>query len=183
MKRNNLIILISIVSVLLMLIGGTYAWFTWSGSENSNIVLTIGDFAGFVKSSTAINVTNLAPVLDYKSTTATSDVLVSGTIDTATYNNGVKTTLTLNITSNTYAGSNSDLKYIVYNKNSGVIVGSGVLNSKTGPVELYTNTTASGTLNLDLRVYIYIDGTTSNNIGLMGKKLVGTLEAKAVSAS
>ena len=76
-------------------------WFTWRGSQNSNIVLTVGDFAGYVKSSTNISATNLAPVLDYKSTTAYSDIVISGTVNTNTYS-GAKTTIALNITSNTF---------------------------------------------------------------------------------
>ena len=87
--KKNMIIIVPIVAIVLLLIGGTYAWFTWSGSQNSNIVLTIGDFAGYVKSSTNISVTNLAPVLDYKSTTAYSDIVISGLGFIKTTNSGI----------------------------------------------------------------------------------------------
>ena len=180
--KKNMIIIVPIVAIVLLLIGGTYAWFTWSGSQNSNIVLTIGDFAGFVKSSTNINVSNLAPVLDYKSTTAYSNIVVSGTVDTNTYS-GVKTTMTLNITSNTFSSSYNDFKYAVYNKTSGTLVSNGVLNGKTGSITLYTTTSTSSSLNINYVVYIYIDGTNRNSTDYMGKKLAGTLTVTSVGIS
>lgn len=180
--KKNMIIIVPIVAIVLLLIGGTYAWFTWSGSQNSNIVLTIGDFAGYVKSSTNISVSNLAPVLDYKSTTAYSDIVISGTVDTNTYS-GAKTTITLNITSNTFGSSYNDFKYAVYNKTSGTLVSNGVLNGKTGSVELYSTTTTSSSLNINYTVYIYIDGTNSNSTDYMGKKLAGTLSVSSSGIS
>lgn len=180
--KKNMIIIVPIVAIVLLLIGGTYAWFTWSGSQNSNIVLTIGDFAGYVKSSTNISVSNLAPVLNYQSTTAYSDILVSGTVDTATYS-GVKTTITLNITSNTFSSSYNDFKYAVYNKTSSALVSNGILNGKTGSIELYNTTSTSSSLNINYVVYIYIDGTNSNSTDYMGKKLAGTLTITSVGIS
>lgn len=180
--KKNMILIIPLVAVILLLVGGTYAWFTWIGSQNSNIVLTIGDFAGYAKSSTNISVSNLAPVLNYQSTTAYSDILVSGTLDTNTYS-GAKTTITLNITSNGFTGSTNDFKYAVYNNTSKAMLSNGVLNGKTGTITLYTTTTTTSDISLDLRVYIYIDGTNSNSTDYMGKKLVGTLTTTSVGVS
>lgn len=180
--KKNMFLIIPIVAIILLLAGGTYAWFTWSGSENSNIVLTIGDFSGYVRSSTNIVVSDLAPVLDYKSTTAYSEILVSGTVDTSVYSR-VDTSIVLNITSNTFGSSYRDLKYIVYNETTDTIVSNGILNGQTGSITLYETTTTTSNLNINYVVYIYIDGTSSNSINYMGKKLIGTLSVSSMGVS
>ena len=55
------ILLISLVSS-----AGTYAWFTWKSSSNTNVTLSIGNLADVTfTSGPDINISNLAPVYNY----------------------------------------------------------------------------------------------------------------------
>ena len=64
-KKRNLIIGISL-SLIIMIIGTTYAYFTWQSSNNTLVDITVEDMADVVfKGGNDINITNIGPVLDY----------------------------------------------------------------------------------------------------------------------
>ena len=42
---ENKQIIILVLSILLIIIGATYAWFTWVSTDNTNLNLTIGEIA------------------------------------------------------------------------------------------------------------------------------------------
>ena len=64
-KKRNLIIGISL-SLIIMIIGTTYAYFTWQSSNNPLVDITVEDMAdvGF-KGGNDIDITDIGPVLDY----------------------------------------------------------------------------------------------------------------------
>ncbi|MGM9848775.1 MAG: hypothetical protein ACI312_03390 [Bacilli bacterium] len=64
-KKRNLIIGISL-SLIIMIIGTTYAYFTWQSSNNPLVDITVEDMADVVfKGGNDIDITDIGPVLDY----------------------------------------------------------------------------------------------------------------------
>ena len=64
-KKRNLIIGISL-SLIIMIIGTTYAYFTWQSSNNPLVNITVEDMADVVfKGGNDIDITDIGPVLDY----------------------------------------------------------------------------------------------------------------------
>ena len=64
-KKRNLIIGISL-SLIIMIIGTTYAYFTWQSSNNPLVDITVEDIADVVfKGGNDLKVTDIGPVLDY----------------------------------------------------------------------------------------------------------------------
>ena len=64
-KKRNLIIGISL-SLIIMIIGTTYAYFTWQSSNNPLVNITVEDMADVVfKVGNDIDITDIGPVLDY----------------------------------------------------------------------------------------------------------------------
>ena len=64
-KKRNLIIGISL-SLIIMIIGTTYAYFTWQSSNNPLVNITVEDIGDVIfKGGNDINITNIGPVLDY----------------------------------------------------------------------------------------------------------------------
>ena len=70
---ENKQIIMLVLSILLIIIGATYAWFTWVSKDNTNLNLTIGEIAEVVYTSgDTISATNIGPVLDINDGEATS---------------------------------------------------------------------------------------------------------------
>ena len=64
-KKRNLIIAISL-SLIIMIIGTTYAYFSWQSTNNPLVDITVEDIADvIIKGGNDINITNIGPVLDY----------------------------------------------------------------------------------------------------------------------
>ena len=64
-KKRNLIIGISL-SLIIMIIGTTYAYFTWQSTNNPIVNITIEDLGDVIfKGDKDIDITNIGPVLDY----------------------------------------------------------------------------------------------------------------------
>ena len=64
-KKRNLIIGISL-SLIIMIIGTTYAYFTWQSSNNPLVNIAVEDMADVVfKGGNDIDITDIGPVLDY----------------------------------------------------------------------------------------------------------------------
>ena len=64
-KKRNLIIGISL-SLIIMIIGTTYAYFTWQSSNNPLVDITVEDMADVIfKGGNDIDITDIGPVLDY----------------------------------------------------------------------------------------------------------------------
>ncbi len=65
-KNKRTIFLTLIFSFILILIGTTYAYFSWQSTNNPLVDITVEDIADvIIKGGNDINITNIGPVLDY----------------------------------------------------------------------------------------------------------------------
>jgi len=63
---NNKQLIMIIISILFVVIGTTFAWFTWKSTDNTNLVVNIGNIAEVVYTKgNDITASNIGPVLDY----------------------------------------------------------------------------------------------------------------------
>ena len=65
-KNKRTIFLTLIFSFILILIGTTYAYFSWQSTNNPLVNITVEDIGDVIfKGGNDINITNIGPVLDY----------------------------------------------------------------------------------------------------------------------
>ncbi len=175
MKKNNTIILGLILSIIAVASITTYAWFTWSSPNDTNLILTIGDLADvkFDKGND-INVENIGPVLNY---------LNDGEITTFSFRNKSEvelyTNISLNITNLPNELKEESFKYVLLsssdNNNFNEVASGNFKDKSTGLVPILENDLASlGTTYF--KFIIYIDGNMENPISMMGKSFSATLE-------
>ena len=175
MKKNNTIILGLILSIIAVASITTYAWFTWSSPDDTNLILTIGDLADVkFDEGNDINVANIGPVLNY---------LNDGEITTFSFRNKSEvelyTNISLNITNLPNELKEESFKYVLLsssdNNNFNEVANGNFKDKSNGPIPILENDLASvGTTYF--KFIIYIDGHMENPISMMGKSFSATLE-------
>ena len=180
-KKRHLIL----ISLILLLISGvalvTYARQVWQSTENTTFDTTIGDIAGvkFINGD-SINVNNLGPVLDYHDGANVEFAIFNRT--SGNINVSVNLTIT-NISTNL---KSSDFKWMLEKLNSSNVyetIASGDFSSfVVGNNSIISNNTI-GHGYAYYKLYIYIDGSVSNNSNLMSNSLVSTVVINAVEVS
>ena len=175
MKKNNTIILGLILSIIAVASITTYAWFTWSSPNDTNLILTIGELADVkFDEGNDINVENIGPVLNY---------LNDGEITTFSFRNKSEvelyTNISLNITNLPNELKEESFKYVLLsssdNNNFNEVVSGNFKDKSNGPIPILENDLASiGTTYF--KFIIYIDGNMENPISMMGKSFSATLE-------
>ena len=174
-ENNKIIIMLLIVSIIAVSIIGTYAWFTWSSPNNTELTLTIGDLADVTfNTGDDINVSNIGPVLNY---------LENGEITNFSIKNKSEsellTNINLNITNLPEELKEESFKYVLLSSTDNnvfteVISGSFV-DKSIGTLSLISEEpTPLGTTYY--RFIIYIDGNMENPTDMMGKSFSGKLE-------
>ena len=163
---------IGILIVLMSLVGlmGTYAWFTWKSSSNTNVTLSIGNLADVTfTSGPDINISNLAPVYNYTDGVSTTFVMKNNST-TNNLNYGIK----LDVTSISNELKNESFKYTLLKDNKVVQTGNlkNAVNGKT--LTLNTGLLAKGSTS-NYKLYFWIDGNMENNSNMMNKSLVGKI--------
>ena len=174
---ENKQIIILVLSILLIIIGATYAWFTWVSTDNTNLNLTIGEIAEIVYTNgDTISATNIGPVLDINDGEATSFSFkkrASGLLKTYIYI--TPTTLPDELKEESFKiallKSSDGASYTKVIETSTV--------DKTLDTEFLLGTDVSELSITYYKVVIYIDGNMENPNTMMGKSFVATIRVDA----
>ena len=180
-SRLFIIILIGILVSSTVFIG-TYAWFTWSSTNdtqgNTLLTMTIGQLADVTFEEGKDITGALNPVFYYSDGLSTTFTINNNdtTGTSASYN------IIFNITSidPVLINHSSNIKYVVLK--NGEIVGE---NSLTGAdnntsITLYTGDLDSGTTTH--AVYLYIDSNINNSREMIGKNITGNITVVEATA-
>ena len=174
---ENKQIIMLVLSILLIIIGATYAWFTWVSKDNTNLNLTIGEIAEVVYTSgDTISATNIGPVLDINDGEATSFSFkkrASGLLKTYIYI--TPTTLPDELKEESF-------KIALLKSSDGASYTKVIETSmvdKTLDTEFLLGTDFSELSITYYKVVIYIDGNMENPNTMMGKSFVATIRVDA----
>ena len=176
-KKKIFKVLGLIISIVLVITLGTYAWLTWSSTDNTELTMTIGELAE-IKFITGndITTTNLAPVLDYNDGKSTTFSIKSRTDTT------FESDVILNVTSIDSALQVDSFKYVILessDNNTFNIINEGTFkNISTGINVIHALPIEPRTLKY-YKFIIYIDGNMENDVNMMGKSISGTLSVEA----
>ena len=174
---ENKQIIMLVLSILLIIIGATYAWFTWVSKDNTNLNLTIGEIAEVVYTSgDTISATNIGPVLDINDGEATSFSFkkrVSGLLKTYIYI--TPTTLPDELKEESF-------KIALLKSSDGTsytkVIETSMID-KSLDTEFLLGTDVSELNITYYKVVIYIDGNMENPNTMMGKSFVATIRVDA----
>ena len=177
-KINEIIhskkIIVILIIVLIVLVGAasTYAWFTWSSTNNASLTMSIGELAD-VNFSTGNDITtnSLSPVFNY----------TDGEKTTFSINNKTDTEISykvlLNITSIADELKSSSLKYKLLSGTTVVAEGDFSNITSNSSTSIYNGTL--GNESASFTFYLYIDGNIENDLSMMGKSLSGNITVTA----
>ncbi len=173
---KNFIITLIILLMILIIATGTYAWFTWSSSDNTSFTMTIGKLADVTfNSGNDISTDKLAPVFNYtdgeKTTFSINNRDTSGT----NFNYSVK----LNITSIASELRVNSFKYVLLKGDTKVAEGNLVGTSDGSSVKIYNGSLGTGITNFTF--YLYIDSNMENDVNIIGKSFTGALTVEESS--
>ena len=177
-KINEIIhskkIIVILIIVLIVLVGAasTYAWFTWSSTNNTSLTMSIGELAD-VNFSTGndISTTSLAPVFNYTDGEKTAFNINNKTDTEISYK------VLLNITSIADELKSSSLKYKLLSGTTVVAEGDFSNITSNSSTSIYNGTLSNGSVNFTF--YLYIDGNIENDLSMMGKSLSGNIMIEA----
>ena len=168
-KRKIYGTIIGIMGFIALVIGVTYAWFTWNSTEPRVLSGTSGCFTIEYVNGTSIG-GNIIPSSNYtggKSTTATLSIATNCTTEGEA---------TINLTSNgstTVNLSGNAVKYAVYNGAS--LVSEGIITGGTQALATVDLTKIATTYT----IYVWIDGEIADN-SYIGKSYSGYIHVSAV---
>ena len=171
-KTFNVILILLLMSAVS--IAGTYAWFTWSSTDNTSLTIKIGKLADIMFSSGNDITTQLTPVFNYydgeKTTFSINNRDTSGT--------SVKYIVKLNITTIDPELRNKGVKYSLVK--NGELVTTGDLSTAYDnySINIYSDVAPSGITSYTF--YLYIDGNIENNSSMMNKTIVGNITVEAM---
>ena len=161
------VLLVIFASISLLV--GTYAWFTWSSTNNTKLVLSIGSMADVTFSSGNVINSGLTPVLNYNDGISTNFNInnrdKSGAI--ISYN------INLNITTIDSELISKDVKWTLVKNGNVVKEGNLFGTSNNSTVPLYSGALSTGTTSYEF--YLYIDGSVENDPNMMGKTITGNI--------
>lgn len=178
--NKNKKIILTIFLMLIIIISGTVAWLTWKSKESS-LVLTVGEVNGPSISLYPYQLNGtLSPVLNYESV---DYVQVEATNNRS---KEVKAKLVYNIKSIDSALISSDVKYTVTSSDSknGTYTeyATGDFSSAlVGGTQDVANISIPANSNKFYRVYLWIDGNSSNSANMQNKTLSLELRSEFVS--
>ena len=171
MSKRYIQIGILIVLISLVCLMGTYAWFTWKSSSNTNVTLSIGNLADVTfTGGPDINISNLAPVYNYTDGVSTTFVMKNNSTT-----NNLNYEIKLDVTSISNELKNESFKYTLLKDNKVVQTGNlkNAVNGKT--LILNTGLLAKGSTS-NYKLYFWIDGNIENSSSMMNKSLVGKID-------
>ena len=174
---ENKQIIMLVLSILLIIIGATYAWFTWVSKDNTNLNLTIGEIAEVVYTSgDTISATNIGPVLDINDGEATSFSFKKRASEP------LKTYIYITPTTLPDELKEESFKIALLKSSDGASYTKVIETSmvdKTLDTEFLLGTDVSELSITYYKVVIYIDGNMENPNTMMGKSFVATIRVDA----
>ena len=168
MEKEKKFMIIGVFILLISLVGaaGTYAWFTWSSANNTNLTMSIGASSDVIfKNGNDISTNKLAPVFNYTDGEKTTFTITNKSTTSFSYR------ISLNITSIDNELKNKSLKYKLVSNNT--IITEGDFSNIENTNKLYEGELSKG--NISYIFYLYIDGNEENDLNMINKSLVGTI--------
>ena len=170
MEKEKKFMIIGVLILLITLVGaaGTYAWFTWSSANNTNLTMSIGTSSDVIfKNGNDISTNKLAPVFNYTDGEKTSFTITNKSTTSFSYR------ISLNITSIANELKNKTLKYKLVSNNTIMAEGDFSNIESNSKNTLYEGELSKG--NISYIFYLYIDGNEENDLNMINKSLVGTI--------
>lgn len=175
---NNKQIILIVLSIVLVIIGTTFAWFTWSSTDNTSLALTIGDVAKVVYTGgNDISSSNMGPVLDINDGEETNFLFKKRVSDSLiTYIYVTPTTLPVALKEDSFKiallkSNTVDGTYTLVDEVS-------MTDKVVGTEFLLTTDSSSWDLTY-YKVVIYIDGHMENPNTMMGQSFAATIRVDA----
>ena len=173
---NKKQLFIIILSILLVIVGSTVAWFTWRSEDDTKLVLTVGDIAEIVyDKGNSISASNIGPFLDINDgeyTTFTFRKRIEASYDVGVY-----------ITPSTLpSGLKEDSFKIALMKSSdgnsySLVKEVSFKNKNVGTKYLVSGDTITDAVTY-YKVVIYIDGKMINPNSMMGQTFSGVISVE-----
>ena len=177
-KSRTFIITISLLFIALIIAGVTYAWFTWSSTDNTNITMQIGEYTVVTfTGGNAINVNNLAPVYNYIDGESTTFTLTNNNTDVT---KEFKYNVYLDVTSISNELKTTQFKYVLLDGSSNIIDQGNFSTASNGSTLNITENKSLPNGNSSYTFLLYIDGNETNNNNMMNKSLTGSLRVTVV---
>ena len=175
--KNIIFLSVVIVTVITIILLGTYALYTWASSENTELTTTIGNLATVhFDEGDNINVANIGPVFNYEQDgeITTFDVI---NLTSEELNLQVK----INVTTITDNLKESTFKYTLLSSTDNTTFTKVTTGNFLNASNNNSITVASG-ITLPRKIYfkliIYIDGNYENPISMQGGSLVGSISVE-----
>jgi len=182
-NKRNISILAIVISILIILVGGTCALIVWSSEQNTEITVRVGEnFGCGFEVGPPLVVTNMGPVFNYKDGEVTSFTIVNYTNSSAS----VRVSLDISTLSNSL--KSTGFKYAVEtstNNSTFTKVDEGNFSAATvnasNNLDLILSSSRSVSANgkLYYKIYFYIDASVQNSTDMQSGKLVAKLNANA----
>ena len=185
MNKNKIYMYIGLFILLVSTVGsiGTYAYFTWSSTNNTSVTLSIGELADVTYiTGPDIKVDNLSPVYNY-----TDGVYTTFNITNRDTTSNLLYTVKLNITSIDTELQDKTFKYVLL-ENDKIVSQDNFENAQNNTtLTLYTGELDKATLSKSAtstyKLYFYIDGNEENNPNMMNKSLIGKIDVTIEEAT
>ena len=171
---KKFIIVLIILLLLLVVVTATYAWFTWSSTDNTSVTMSIGKASDVVfKTGNDISTNNLSPVFNYTDGEKTSFSIINRDTTGAS----LTYTINLNITSISEELKSNNLKYKLLQGSNVINEGDFSTITNNSIITMYSDNLTTGTINFTF--YLYIDGNEENDLSMMNKSITGTITVSA----
>ena len=168
------IIVLIILLLLLVVVTATYAWFTWSSTDNTSVTMSIGEASDVVfKTGNDISTNNLSPVFNYTDGEKTTFSIINRDTTGAS----IKYKVLLNIISIPDELKSNTLKYKLLKDSSLVSDGNFRTVTNNSTITIYSDNLTTGTTNFTF--YLYIDGNEENNFDMMNQNIEGNITVEA----
>ena len=172
-KSRAFIITLSLTFIALIIAGVTYAWFTWTSTDNTNITMQIGEYTTVTYTGgNAINITDLAPVYNYTDGESTTFTLTNNNTDVT---KEFKYSVYLDITSISNELKTTQFKYVLLDGSSNIIDQGDFSTASNNSTLTITENKSLPNGNSSYTFLLYIDGNETNNSNMMNKTLTGSL--------
>ncbi len=176
-KSRAFITTLGLTFIALIIAGITYAWFTWSSTDNTNITMQIGEYTVVTfTEGNDINVNNLAPVYNYIDGESTTFTLTNNNDDVT---KEFKYNVYLDVTSISNELKTTQFKYVLLDGSSNIIDQGNFSAASNNSTLTITENQSLPNGNSSYTFIIYLDGNEQNNSNIMNKSLSGSLRVTA----
>ena len=179
-KTNNFfrsrifIALLILAFICITALIGTYAWFTWTSTDNTELTMTIGKLADVTFTYGNDISTSLVPVFSYTDGEKTTFSVNNRNTSGESFAYVVK----LNITTIPTELRSNSVKYTLV-KDGVVVANDNLSNASNGSsIEVYSTELTSGITSYEF--YLYIDSNIENSTSMQNKTLVGNIMVEQV---